>query len=227
MPAHAVQPLAVAAASDPGQPDLVEQELEVRLICELRRRPVAATGRLVRLERSAGAAEAVQHVGDPAAADFFPEALPADPVEMARAFFARPLPDHAAAPGHRATGNGNSAGEYPAAARPADSAPPNTFADRPGAVPALEQNGGSICPIRADAAPSHCPNDRPSVVMPLAATRENTREDSGSSARGHAGRTAAQNPGLQVPTARCTRNSRTSYPFGKPSTCHRKRRNSN
>lgn len=178
-------PVPVRPAAFPGRPESVVAQGPV-LIFEPLRLFVAALANAERLERSAGVAT-VRRADYPfASADFFPAVIP-DPVATARALFARPAPDHAAAPWHHAAGNDNSVGEFRAAARPGDSGHPKIFSGRPVAVPVLERNGDSTGPNRADAAPNHYPSDFPSAAVLLAATRENRLEDSGSSAPGRAG----------------------------------------
>src|SRR5450830_1356277 len=243
--AHAGLPLAVAAGSDPGLPGpSVEVGLALVLISARSHLlfaaglgsaltsarshlPFAPVVRGGRLARSAGPMVAGWNAGYPAAWNFSPEALPAVPAGKARALLALPAPDSAAALRRHAAGNGNSGCEAPVAAPLGDTDPLNTAAGRQAAGRALEQNGGSNCPIRFDVAPIDCPSARPSAAVHPTATRESTQEDPGSSAPGFAGRTAAQPLGPQAPTARCTRNSRTSCRPGRPSTCHRRRNSSN
>lgn len=156
------------------------------LTCEPLRLFVAALANAERLERSAGEPTAQCADYPAAAADFFQAGFP-DSAATARALFPRPVPDRAAAPWHHAAGNGNSFGAFRAAARPGDSGHPNIFSGRPAAVPALERNGDSTGPNRADAAPNRSPSDHPSAAVLLAPIRKNRLEDSGSSAPGRAG----------------------------------------
>ena len=120
-------------------------------------------------------------------------------------------------------GNCNFCHAASAAAPPVDTGLLNTGAGRQAVGRALELTFDSIGPNRFDAAPSHSPSAGPSGAAHSIATRENTEEAAGSSARGFAGCTAAQPPAPHKTRGRYTRNWRTSYRSRKPSTCRHKR----
>src|SRR6185369_3811687 len=162
--------------------------------------------------------------GYPAAPELSSGALPAFPAGQVRELFVLPAAESAGGPPCRAAGNDNAGRAASAAAPPdGDTCLPNTAAGRQGAGRVPARSRDSTCPTLSDAAPSHGPSALPSGAAHPAATRESTREDSGSSARGYAGRTAAQSPAPQATRGRCISNSRTSNRPGKPSTCRRKR----
>jgi hypothetical protein len=135
-------------------------------------------------------------------------------------------PDTAAELRGPAAGGGSSCCAAQPAAPGLGSASRSTAADTWAAALAAVQRCGSTGPIRIAAAPTHVPNGHPTVAAHRHATRESTAEVAGSNAPERAGRTPEPPPGPPATTVRCTRNSRTSCPAGRPSTCHRRRRSS-
>lgn len=135
-----------------------------------------------------------------------------------------PAPDSIAALRGRAAGNGNSAFEAPAAHLVGDTYRLDTVAGSQAEEQVSGQSRGPICPNRFYAVPNKVPSDLPNVVAHQTATRGSTQEAGGNSAQGYAGRTPAQSLDLQATRGRCTRNSRTSYHSGRPSTYRRKSR---
>ena len=198
----------MAAASDPGPPELPAEE-------EPRCLSLAAGVSVGRLENSAEAAGARWNAGYPDPAACAPRAATAL-AAAERAPALRALSAH----------TGTSRAAALAAAPLGDIDPRNTAAGKPVAGRAHEERDGPIGPIRFDAAPSHGPSARPNVAAHRTATRPRRLADGDSSARVSEGRTPARLPGPPAPRGRCTRNSRTSYLFRTPSTCHRRRSSS-
>lgn len=184
--AHAVQPL--AAASDRGLPGLApEERFELGLISERLRHAGAVSASVGQPDLPAGAALNAGYSA-PAALDFSSEALPAFPAEQVRALFVLLAAESAGGLPSHAADSGSSCCAASAAVPPdGDTDLQYTAADRQAAARALEQSHASTGPIRLDAAPIHGPSAHPSGAVHSTATRENTLEAAGSSARGYAG----------------------------------------
>src|ERR1700730_497339 len=220
---RAAAPPARAAALYPGRPDW-----RIAVACPVR--PVRPGGNALPqlgIRLAAGVTlrpPPCHHDGYPAAAHFAGHARLAPgavvvPLEQVGAGTAggRPL---------REAGNGSSGSEEPVADPHADSAPPNTRAGTSAAEPAQERRRGPSDPSHCDAVPSYDPSARPSGAALRGPSRQSTQAAAGSSEPGLATRTTAPTQGPPCPTARGTRNWRSSYPVRTPSTDRRRRRGS-